>query len=513
MRIKNSIKNISVAMGGQLIGILLNFINRTIFIKVLGAEYLGVNGLFSNIVSMLCLAELGIGSAIIYNMYKPLSNKDEDKISALMNFYAGAYKIIGCIVAVMGLALVPFLDTIIKDTPSIPKLSLIYIIFVINSVSTYFCAYKRTLLIADQKGYKDTINRYKFLVIQYLIQIAILLMTKNYILYLLIQVVCNIISNIVISRQVDLMYPFLINKKDSRLNNQEKKNIYKHVYAMMSHKVGGVVVSGTDNLLISSFLGVFYVGIYSNYVLVTSVINSILGQIFSSITASVGNLNAVEGQNKQKEVFNIMFFINAWLYGFAAITLMVLLNSFIPLWIGEEYLLELGIVAVIILNFYIMGMRQSTITFNTTLGLFWNDRYKPWVEAAINLTVSIILLDKIGFVGVLLGTFISTATTSLWVEPYILYKYGFNQKLRDYFKRYTLYTIVIGGAGVITYYLCASFPQVTWINLIIKLLICLIVPNIIIGVCLCKTKEIKYIWKLLKKLLHLHCTNSLKVDR
>lgn len=499
MRIKNSIRNTSFAIASQLIGIILSFINRTIFISILGAEYLGVNGLFSNLLTVLSLAELGVGSAITYNLYKPLADKDQYKISALINLYARAYKLIGIVVAVLGILMIPFLDNIIQGAHELKNLELIYIIFLSNSVSTYFYAHKRSLIIADQKGYKDTLNRLMFNIIQCISQIIILIFTKNYILYLIIQFICNIVSNISMASKVNKEYTYL--DKTAKLDKYETKEIFKHVYAMMSHKVGGVVVGGTDNLLISSMVGIYWVGLYSNYTLLIGIIHSIVGQVFSAITASIGNLNATEETSKKKEIFNIIFFFNAWIYGFCAIALINLLNPFIAVWIGEEYLLSKGIVLIIVLNFFLVGMRQTTISYNTTLGLFWNDRYKPWVEAIINLIVSIILLKRLGFIGVLVGTFISTVTTSFWVDPYILYKYGFKEKLRDYFYRYIGYIVIIMFTGIISYKICSLFTDFTWMNLFSRVGVCVVVPNIIFILCFYRTNELKYFLKLLKEII------------
>ena len=501
MRTQNSIRNTIAGIGGQLFSTVLSFISRTIFIYVLGANYLGVNGLFSNILSMLSLAELGVGSAIIYNMYKPLAEKDEPRLKSLMSLYAKAYRVIGGIVAVIGVSLTPFLNQIIKDQPNIPNLKIIYLLFLTNSVVSYFFIYKSSIIIADQKNYIITVRYQIFNLIQAIIQIIILVLTKNYILYLLAQIVCSFLVNLSISKTADKMYPFLNDKDVEPLDNDSKKTIFKHVTAMMSHKVGGVVVNGTDNILISSFVGVFWVGLYSNYVMIITIINRFMGQIFTAITASIGNLNAKEDIDKSYDVYNKVFFAGYWLYSFCAICLGVLLNPFIKIWLGEKYILAGYIVLVIVINFYISGMRQATITYNTTLGLFWNDRYKPWFEAVINIAASIILLKRFGILGVFLGTFTSTVCTSLWVDPYILFKYGFKRDLVIYFKKYIKYTCITIIAAIITSFIAAQVIGDSILSFVIKCLICVIIPNVVIWLFTYKMEEYKYFKNLVDSLL------------
>lgn len=493
MRTNNSIRNIIVSLITQIITFGLSFISRTVFINQLGANYLGISGLFSNILSMLSLTELGVGSAITYSLYKPIAEDDKDKIKALMELFARCYKMIGVIIAILGILIAPNIEFFIKDNPNIPNLKLIYILYLSNSVVSYFFSYKRTLIIADQKGYLNTINQFKFNTVSVIFQIIILIVTRNYLLYLTSSILFNLMSNVFISNKVDKLYPYLKEHKEVHLCEDEKKDIVKYTLAAMSHKVGGVVVFGTDNILLSSFVGVFWVGIYSNYTLLIGILNTLLGQVFSSILASVGNLNATVDKEISYKVYNKIYFINFWIYGFCSICLWILINPFINLWLGEEYLLSKYIVLVIIGNFFINGMRQCTTTYNTTLGLFWNDRFKPWFEASINLIVSIILLSKFGFIGVLLGTFISTLTTSFWIEPYILYKHGFEKSVYFYFKQYAIYIFVVIFTAIITEKIAGIYNTISLAVLLYKLFICLIVPNFIFILIMFRTKEYKYL--------------------
>lgn len=468
-RLTNTIRNTVVGFVAQLVVILLNFINRTIFIYYLGVEYLGLSGLFSNILSMLSLAELGIGVAISFSLYKPLGENDIRKTKALMNFYQLAYRIIGIVILGMGLCLVPFLDFLIKDKPDIPHFTLIYVLFLVNTVVSYFFTYKRSLLSADQKEYLNSVNRTIFSIIQCVGQFLVLFLTRNYLLYLVVVIICTLCSNIRISCECDKIYPYLKNNRE-KLTKEETRSLMKYVAAQLSHKVGGIVVSGTDNILTTSLVngGLVLVGLYSNYLLLINTIKSIITMFFTSVTASVGNLNAESNVEKSKEVFNKMFFLNMCFYGISASCIYNLANDFICLWIGKDYLLSSDIVIVIVINYYISGMRQTCQTYNTTLGLFWNDRFKPWIEAMINLVSSIILIRYFGFMGVLLGTLISTVTTSFWVEPYILYKHGFKMKLKDYFIRYGQYTAITLLSTVLCFYFTKPITVNSFVIWIVK---------------------------------------------
>lgn len=498
MRTGNSIRNIIFNIGGQILGILLNFICRTVFIKTLEVKFLGVSGLFGNILTILSLAEMGIGTAITYSMYKPLAENDKTKICALMNYYKRTYRVIGFIVAVIGLLILPFMDFIIKDRPDIDNLSLIYYLFLLNTVVTYFYSYKRSIIIADQKSYIYTVYHYCIATIKYIILILILIVTQNYILYLLISFFFEFIINFLVSKKADHMYPFLRLNTKERLEETSKNEITKNIRAMFMHKIGAIIVNNTDNLLIAKFFGLLSVFIYTNYKLILDTINMLFNQLFSAIIASIGNLGALESGEKTHKIYRYINFATSWMYGCASISLLILFNSAIDLWIGEEYLLDKSIVFVIVLNFYISGMRKCTLTFRDALGLFWYDRYKSIAEAAINLIASIILIQFLGIKGVFLGTILSTLLTSFWIEPLILFKYGFGVPVRGYFKDYIIHTVFSAVNLCITYYVSSFLQGELFYMLIIKIILCLFLTNIIYICVYCRTSEFKYFYNVVK---------------
>lgn len=500
-RIKNSVKNSLIGLIGQIIGLILNFVSRTIFINILGMDYLGISGLFTNVLSVLSLAELGFNSAITYSMYKPLADKNEDTITALMSLYKKTYNIIGVIVAVIGVMIIPFLDIIAKGANNVENIILIYILFLLNSVISYFFSYKAAIITADQKNYIVIINQYIFQIIRIIIQTITLILTHSYILYLIIQVSSIFIENLFISKKSDKLYPYLKKNKTKILDIKIKSKIIKNVKAMICHKIGSVAVIGTDNILISAFIGVYWVGIYSNYLLIITAIKNIVNQIFTAITASIGNLNAIETREKQQEVFNNVLFMNFIVYGNCSIILMILINPFIKIWIGNEFVMNYYIVFVIIVNFYITGMRKTTLTFKDAYGLFWNDRFKPLFEAVINLIVSIIMLKIFGIIGVFIGTLASTILTGFWIEPYIVYKYGFKASVNKYFEKYLRYGGVTIITGIISNYLT------NWINtnnilcIFIKGIFLAFIINSIFILCFINSNELKYFIRLISKML------------
>lgn len=433
----NSLRNSVLSMIAQVVSIILNFIGRTFFIKLLNIDYLGVNGLFTNILTILSLAELGIGSAIIYMMYSPIARGDTRKIAAYSLFFKKIYTIIGSLIFLIGLCLLPFLHYIIKDAPQIKEnLSIVYVLFLINTSISYFFTYKRSLLIAHQKEYLNSINVIVFTVLKDVLLIVLLLCYKNYYIYLVAQIIVTFLSNYSVSKVADQQFSEIVNIKDALLTKEEKKIIGKNTLAMLCHKIGSVVVSGTDNIFISSFIGIATVGIYSNYKLVQRVILQLITQIVNSVTASVGNLIATSDKIAVFTVFNRLYFVNFALAYFSAIVFYAVIDPFITIWIGEKYLLSNIAVFIIALNLYLNQIRVPSQVLINAYGLFWNVKWKSIVEAVVNFIFSffMIVYMKLGVEGILWGTLISNVLTNIWWEPFVAYKYGLCQPLKLYIR-------------------------------------------------------------------------------
>lgn len=477
-RTENAFRNVKYSLLFQILKLIITFFTRKMFVLVLTQEYLGLNGTFSNILSMLSLAELGIGSAITYSLYKPLADGDEKQIAARMNLFRRAYWTIGLTVALLGGGLMPFLPVLIRDLPAIPHINLIYLMFVLNTALSYFFSYKQSLIIADQRQYIITVCHLTLNVLLQLVQVLFLWVTKEYFIYLELQIGTTLLENLILSHIANQLYPYINTNQHEKIDPDAKAEIIKNTKAMIIHKVAGVVVFGTDNLLISYFIGVVAVGLYSNYLMITGALTGIYGQFFSTLTAGVGNLGATADSKQVLTVFRRLNFAGNWLYGFSAVCLAVLLNPFIELWLGADYLFSQDIVCLIALNFYVTGMRQATLTFRDAEGLYWYDRHKAVAESIINLAISAILAVPFGVAGIFIGTFVSTMTTCFWVEPVVLFKYGLHTSVKPFFKDYAVHTAITLLTFVAAWNLCEMLPGTGLPLFIGKIVVCAVGGNV-----------------------------------
>ena len=475
-RTQNSIRNVLSAMIGQLGGILVNLLARVFFLHYLNQTYLGLNGLFTNVLTMLSLVELGVGPAMAYSLYKPLADHDVERLKSHMAFYKKAYVTIGLAIAALGLAFLPFYTVFMDEVPDIPHLNTIYLLFVANTVVSYFYSYKRSLIICDQKKYIETAVHYGAYFLLNVVQIIFLALTKNYVVFLMLQVLSTWLENFILARKADKLYPFLREKNVRPMDKTDSQVILRNVAAMSMHKVGAVVVNSTDNILISKLIGLASAGLYSNYYTIIHPLQTITNQIFESIVASVGNLTAtVKDGNVEHlmETFYDVFFFAFWIFTFCSICLLNLLHPFIEfMWLRNRgWLLDNATLYVLVLNFYLYGMRRPVLTFRDATGAFWNDRFKPIFESIINLVASILLAKPFGIAGIFLGTLVSTVTTSLWVEPMVLYHNVFYAHMRKYFARFFSYTAVGLVICVITTWLCGHVGY-SLISILPRALIC-----------------------------------------
>lgn len=435
-RTKNSLRNYGTTVITQIAGIILSFIGRTFFIKFLSIDYLGVNGLFSNILSLLSLAELGVGTAITYMMYKPIADNNIAKVAAYNNLFRKVYNCIGLFIIVVGLSLTPFIDYLIKEPPEINEnLHIVYVLFVLNTAVSYFFTYKRSLLIAYQKEYVNSQNVMLFAMIKDIVLIGLLYCFRDYYIYMVTQIIITLASNASISYKTNRLFPEIVNLKVESVPIDEIKVIVKNTAAMVCHKIGSVVVSGTGNLFISCYVGIAIVGVYSNYVLMYTCANQIIGKGVNSLTASFGNLVATSDKNDVYVVFKKIFFLNFILAYLVAVCFYILIDPFITLWIGNEYLLDSHSILLIIINsiFFFQLRVPSQMAINT-YGLFWQIKWKSLVEALINLCCSFFFTAYLGLgiVGILMASLVSNVSTSLWWEPYVAYKYGLKQPIKEY---------------------------------------------------------------------------------
>ena len=505
-RIKNTGKNFIFSMFSTLLTSILGFISRTIFIKTIGITYLGANSLFTNVLSLLSLTELGIGSAIAFSLYKPLAEDDIETIKSLMLFYKKAYRYIAAVIAVLGCCLLPFLDIIIKDPGKMQYIPFIYLVFLYNTVISYLFSYKTTLLSADQKSYLMTNINMLISVITVGIQIVVLIAFENYFIYLIVGAIINTIQWYFINRYIYKRYPYLKDRNVAPLNKKEKSTIAINVKAMIFHKVGELCINQTDNIIISSFISIASVGIYNNYYMIINIINNFASSVFNSATASLGNLIATESYEKRYTVFKKYNFLGFWVYGWTGICLFILLNPFIKIWLGKDFLIDNFTLILVIFNYYLVGMRITVGNVKMSAGLYKQDQWAPIIQSIINLFVSIIGAIHMGLAGVFLGTVVSSIAVPCWYRPLIVYKYAFNKKPLEYFKEYFKYLGITLANLLLVLWLIIKFINPLKISIyssfILKGLVCLLIPNIIIIIIFRNTEEFKFLELIVKRVFN-----------
>lgn len=490
-RTEYSARNATVAMCSRILAMLAGFVARVVFTHTLSEEYVGINGLFTDILNVLALSELGVGTAITYALYRPISEGNIERQKSLMHMYRNFYRGVAGMVLTLGLLLIPFLGYLFRDQPEVEHLTLIYMLYLANSVLSYAFVYKRTLVDAHQLSYIGVLYQTMSWFAQSLMQIGVLLLTRNFMLYVSVMAVCTVANNLCISAKANRMYPYLRDREVERLPEEERKGIFRNIRAMLMHKTSTVIVNSTDNLLLSALVGIRSVGCYTNYFLIIGSIQQVLVQMFGGITASVGNLGVESDSGRVKKIFEATFFMGQWVYGMVAICLYEALNPFVEMFFGSQYVFPQYITFILCLNFYITGMRQPTLIFRDSLGVFWYDRYKSLAEAVINLVVSWILGRQMGTIGVFIGTTVSMVTTSLWVEPYMLYRHKLNCSVKRYFLRYGIYAAVTFGAWYGLDILCRQMTGSLLILCFQRLMCCLLVTNLVYLLVYHRTKEFR----------------------
>ena len=465
-RTKNSARNMSVAIIAKLVTVLLSFVCRTVFINVLGAEYLGFNGLFSNILSVLSFAELGAGTALIYRMYKPVAENDREKIKSLMHLYKTVFNVIGVTIFVLGLAVLPFLPFLMKDSGGVDSnlIAVYYVLFLISCSISYFFTYKRSLITSYQQNHIVSLINLFAMVLTNVLEIVFLLTTHNYVAYLLIQIGGVLLENTLISRKADKMYPYIKETEFQKVSKHERKSFFKDVKLLFLRQTSYALLQGTDNIIISAFVGIVEVGLLSNYTLITTTLYSLLETAFNAITPSIGNLNTIKDKARKEKVFYQIFFISFIIYGYVSIMIALLLNKFVAVWLGGEYVLGMAISFALGLDFFISGTRYAYYTYRNTSSLFRKAVYLPIITVLANILLSILLVNVLPMEGhwKIFGVLIATPITKLIFqaayEPYLIHKYMFKTSVIKYYKRFGYYVFVTLLAGVISYFVINAIP-------------------------------------------------------
>lgn len=373
--------------------------------------------------------------------------------------------------------------------------------FLLNTASSYLMTYKRSLIYANQQNYIINIVHIGYLIIMNLAQLMILYTTKNYYFYLSIKIICQLLENIILTLYANKLYPYLLDKKVKPLNKKVENDIFNKVKALLFHKVGSVIISGTDNIMISKFLGVVIVGIYSNYSMIITAVSNLFAQIIYSTTASVGNLLTTENSNKIFNVFKKMRFLNFWIACFSGICILVIIQPFIKIWVGEKYLLSMLVVSTVVFNYFQKMMRNTYMAFKDSAGIWREDKFVPLIESLLNIVFSIICLKIFGLAGVFMGTIISGLALWCYSYPKYVYKKLFNRSYIDYTKETLGYIILFILLATLTYEISTLFiVSNTYLQVLINTLIAITIPNIILLILFRKTDNFQYFLELIKKL-------------
>lgn len=492
-RTKHALENTVSGLVFRIVGLLMPFAVKTIIIYKLGVEYLGLNTLFSAILQVLSLSELGFSSAIVFAMYKPIADGDLERVRALLAFLRRIYHIIGLVILVVGAAISPLLPYLIADAEKVPadiNLYLLYFIYLFNTVISYFLfAYKGLLLTAYQQVNVENNILTLSSMAMYVVQIAVLLLFENYYLYILFLPLSTVAANIARAVYVDKKYPEL--KCGGRLPQEERKGIYRNIFALIGHKVSGVVVSAVSNIIVSSVLGLTVVGIYGNYNYIMNALIAIVTALHSAVTPSIGNSIATESVGKNARDFRNITFLNVWIVGWAAICLFCLYQHFMLLWVGEELMLPLSSVALFVTLFYLWKFKDIVSTYKDAAGLWKADLLKPYAVILVSLLLCFFLTRPLGVNGTLIGLIVGVFAVSMPWETHVFFKRYLKKGEALYYLRMFLYTAALVLIGALTYFLCSLLPAEGYGWFALKAAVCLTVPNALILLCAFFTPEFK----------------------
>jgi len=490
-RTGKSVNNIFFGCLNKLLGIIFPFIIRTIIINVLGIQYLGLNSLYTSILTILNLADLGFNTTIVYSMYKPIAQNDTQTVNALLKLYRKIYKVVGIIVLTAGLAVMPVLPYLIKGSyPSDINLYTLYLIFLANNVIGYFFfAYKTSVLTANQRS--DVTSKVSIVinVFYYMAQVLALILAKNYYIYIIFMPISTLIRNVINAWAVKKMYPQYF--CSGELNKEIKADIKKKITALVTHRIGYVVQNSIDSICISVFMGLVLLGKYNNYLYIITAVEGFITIFKQSVLAGVGNCAVTNDVEYNKKVFNKLLFILQWIVGWCSVCFLCLFQPFIKVWIGQENMLSFYVVISVVAMFYINQSRSAVGLYKDALGMWWEDRFKPICISLVNLVLTIICAYFGFFEGIILSTCVAYLFVGFPWETHVLFKHYFKQSPAKYYLKQLFYLIVSLIAMVASYFLCSLVPLEGKKLIAVNFVICLIVPNLIFFLAYFKTRAFK----------------------
>ena len=486
-RTKNTLRNIAFGTASRIVNIVLPFIARTVILYVMGAQYLGLSSLFTSVLSFLSLAELGVGGAMVYSMYKPIAENDHETIKALLNLYRRLYRLIGTVILFIGIMLIPFLKIIVREElPDGVSLYLLYLIYLFNAVLSYWLfAYKNALLQAYQRN--DINSKIATIIspISYAVMLLSLYFTKNYYAYAIWLPIFTVATKIIRMILVDRSFPDM--EPAGEISSELKHSIIKKTSALIGTKLNTVVLNAADSIVMTAFLGLIPTAMYGNYYYIMSAIIGFLSIVYSSMTAGLGNRLQTESDESNYQTFEMFSFINSWLVGWCAVCLVCLYQPFMKIWVGDKLMFSFPIVLEFGLYFYLYQIRKIPVVYKDAAGIWWEDRFRPYVCMVTNIVLNVILVQTIGVSGIILSTVFSLFISIPW-ENYTIFRFVFRRSSRPYYKKMLLSAVSMVVAGTVTLWLCSLFGQ-SIAAFFLRGCICLIVPNMIFALLNSRRKE------------------------
>ena len=481
---------------------LAGFFTRRTFSDVLGLQCVGIEGRFSDYVSILSIIELGLGMSFVYKLYNPIAKKDWSRVSVVINFLKKSYFIIMAAIFLLGLISSFFIIDSIQENFSKQYLMRIFLLYLIDTICSYVYYHKRIMIIADQNSRIIGLTRACCLVGLMIAQILILRIFKSFELYIFAKIISRMTENLVISYFFHKKYNLIDMKSKIKLEKKKKKNIIQNIKAMFFHKIGGASLKQISTIIFGMIaLPLAENGIYCNYMIIVAALLGISLEFFKGIMASFGNLLNTEKGEKIENNFNIIFLLNFFMYSFFCSGFLCVSSPFMRFWISSENsVFNLSTTISIVIYIYIFGMRHSIDMAKDSAGIYIQDRYFPVIESVMNFIISYFLAKKIGISGAILGSVIASLLTSFFTHPYFVYKIIFKKKPFEYYKKYFLYTFITL-CEVFTCYFCTNNIKINsnFLQVIINFILCLIISSTINIIIFHRTKEFTYIMLLVSR--------------
>lgn len=512
-RTRKAMKNAVFGVLSYLILTVSTLITRWVFVAQFdrvapgfGTELSGVESLYKSVISMMALAELGIGTGLVYLLYKPIAEHDNAAIHRILNFYKRAYEVVAAVILAIGAAMSFFIYRFAKDTTCSPVyLGVTFFLYSLDTLASYLFAHQRAMMVADQKNYLNNVNEVIMNFLAMVLQVAGLLIWHSFVLYILLRVFCRVVAALLIHRNFKRLYPELAaDRSRETIDREQRKSVFHTLYAMLFHKIGGVATHKAGILIISSVLGTVVNGMYSYYLTITDAVTSLVTQVFSGITASFGDYLTGGDMDAAHDKFNVLYYFNFVISSTCATLILVLIQPFIGLWMGEQNRLSNGVALLVAVYFYLYSLRRVVFVVRDSTGMYRPDRYMPLIETALNVGLGLYWAFTKGDIRyVLLANIISMAAIPLWVQPVVVYRRVFHRSSAGYFLRYGLYALLTAAGMAAAWGLSALLPAANAVvNLLLRAVICVAASLAVSVLPFVRTKEFRYLWQLAKSFLH-----------